>query len=72
MKKYIKVNALRGELRITYINNKKGNAKMKHDYAQQNNKPVATTDRPKMWEVFTMMLIGCFGGLLFLAWLGLL
>lgn len=30
------------------------------------------TQMPKMWEVFTMMLIGCASGMLFLAWLGLL
>lgn len=46
---------------------------MKKDYAPQfDKKRVADTNRPKMWEVFTIMAIGCFGGLLFLAWLGLL
>lgn len=42
---------------------------MKHDYAQQRT---TDTQRPKLWEVLTMMAIGCFAGLLFLAWLGLL
>lgn len=46
---------------------------MKHDYAQQQQQRRKTdTQRPKLWEVFAMMAIGCFGGLLFLAWLGLL
>jgi len=44
---------------------------MKHDYAQQKRR-VADTQRPKLWEVFAMMAVGCFMGLLFLAWLGLL
>ena len=45
---------------------------MKHDYAQQPQRRKTDTQRPKLWEVFTIMAIGCFGGLLFLAWLGLL
>jgi hypothetical protein len=46
---------------------------MKKDYAPQfDKKRITNTNRPKMWEVFTIMAIGCFGGLLFLAWLGLL
>jgi hypothetical protein len=32
----------------------------------------ASKQSPKLWEVFTMMFIGCAFGMLTLAWMGLL
>lgn len=47
--------------------------KQKKDYAPQfDKKRVSDTNKPKLWEVFTIMGIGCFMGLLLLSWLGLL
>jgi len=45
---------------------------MKHDYAPQLNKKQIKEQKVSLVEVFTIMAIGCFAGLLFLAWLGLL
>ena len=45
---------------------------MKHDYAPQFNKKQEKKQAVSLVEVFTIMAIGCFTGLLFLAWLGLL